>query len=98
MMRLLIRILSLLFLFFLLRYILRSILIPPKVKPDDTSQGEQPGSSPRMMHQGRMEKDPICGTYVDIASSLSLTKGEEIRYFCSEECRKKFQQTGSAAQ
>lgn len=97
-MRFLIRILSLLFLFFLLRYILRSIFFPPKTKSNTASQGEQPDSSPRMMHQGRMEKDPICGTYVDIASSLSLIKGEETRYFCSEECRKKFQQTGSAAQ
>jgi YHS domain-containing protein len=89
-----IRILSLLFLFFLLRYILRSIFSPPKTQSNSSSQGEQPDSNPRMMHQGRMEKDPICGTYVDIASSLSLTKGEDIRYFCSEECRKKFKQTG----
>lgn len=88
------RILSLLFLFFLLRYILRSIFVPPQAKSNPASPGEQSDSNPRMMHQGRMEKDPICGTYVDIASSLSLTKGEEIRFFCSEECRKKFQQTG----
>jgi YHS domain-containing protein len=37
-----------------------------------------------------MEKDPVCGTYVDVASALNLSQGNEPIYFCSEECRGKF--------
>jgi YHS domain-containing protein len=39
-----------------------------------------------------MEKDPICGTYVDTATSPHATFAGETRYFCSSNCLDKFKQ------
>jgi YHS domain-containing protein len=91
-MKLLLRILSLLFIFFLLRYLVRSIFVPPKPKsnPQPDAGNNPADTASRRIFQGRMEKDPVCGTYVDVASSLNLTQGKELVYFCSEECRQKF--------
>jgi YHS domain-containing protein len=40
-----------------------------------------------------MEKDPVCGTYVDVASSLHDTFGGQIKYFCSSQCLSKYHET-----
>jgi YHS domain-containing protein len=37
-----------------------------------------------------MEKDPVCGTYVDVASAPKLSRAGEFNYFCSVECLEKF--------
>jgi YHS domain-containing protein len=87
-MKFLLRILSLLLLFFLLRNILKSIFAP---RPSNRQAAEpEPFSGPRKIREGRMEKDPICGTYVDVASSLNLSRGGETHYFCSSECLEKY--------
>jgi len=38
-----------------------------------------------------MVRDPVCGTFVIPTPALSLRKGGDEVYFCSEECRHKFQ-------
>ena len=38
----------------------------------------------------KLERDPVCGTYVTPGSALSLTTGGSTRYFCSEKCRNEF--------
>ena len=49
----------------------------------------RPGA-PTVQAGGELKKDPVCGTYVSTATSLSRTvKGEPV-YFCSEECSRKF--------
>jgi YHS domain-containing protein len=42
----------------------------------------------------RLVRDPVCGTHVPAASSLSLTKGGTTHYFCSEQCRAAFSKRG----
>ncbi len=37
-----------------------------------------------------MERDPICGTYVLPSRALISGSGEEVRYFCSDTCRRAF--------
>ncbi|SBV94167.1 TRASH domain protein [uncultured delta proteobacterium] len=37
-----------------------------------------------------MVKDPVCGAYVDVASSVSVRDGAEVHRFCSYECRDAF--------
>ena len=37
-----------------------------------------------------MAQDPQCGVYVDTKQAISARAGNEIIYFCSEECRKKY--------
>ena len=39
---------------------------------------------------GELKKDPVCGTYVSTAGSLTqMVNGSPI-YFCSKECRDKY--------
>ena len=40
-----------------------------------------------------MEKDPVCGTYVDTDSALRRSFRGEAKYFCSSECLEKFQKS-----
>jgi uncharacterized protein len=37
-----------------------------------------------------MVKDPVCGMYMDSRLAIRVKKGNEVFYFCSEDCRKKF--------
>jgi hypothetical protein len=37
-----------------------------------------------------LKKDPVCGTFVSVATAMQKSKGGETYYFCSAECRDKF--------
>ncbi|MEO7142600.1 MAG: YHS domain-containing protein [Bryobacteraceae bacterium] len=39
---------------------------------------------------GELKKDPECGTYIAVATSIKKTVGGETYHFCSTECRDKF--------
>lgn len=39
---------------------------------------------------GELKKDPVCGTYVSTATSLTRTVHGEIFHFCSKECRDRY--------
>jgi uncharacterized protein len=44
----------------------------------------------------QMVRDPVCGTFLPPSSALALTgRGGEVRYFCSETCRQRFQEQSS---
>jgi YHS domain-containing protein len=38
----------------------------------------------------KLQRDPVCGTYVAPSSALSLTAGGTTQYFCSEKCRNEY--------
>ncbi len=44
----------------------------------------------RKIAAGEMVKDPICGSYVDIDSSIKVRDGSAVHHFCSYDCRQKF--------
>ena len=44
----------------------------------------------RKIAAGKMVKDPICGTYVEVDSSISVRDGATTHRFCSYECRQAF--------
>jgi YHS domain-containing protein len=49
------------------------------------------GQSRRQVRPGvKLQRDPVCGTYVSPGSALSLTAGGSTQYFCSEKCRNEF--------
>jgi YHS domain-containing protein len=50
----------------------------------------RPPSAPREQSGGELKKDPVCGTFVAVASSIKTTVNGEIVYFCSTECRDKY--------
>ncbi len=37
-----------------------------------------------------MVQDPVCGTYVDKSSAITVRRGNDVYYFCSYDCRKKY--------
>ncbi|HLJ47259.1 MAG TPA: hypothetical protein VKU01_14680 [Bryobacteraceae bacterium] len=39
---------------------------------------------------GELKKDPVCGTYTAVASSVKQTIRGETIYFCSPKCRDKY--------
>jgi YHS domain-containing protein len=49
------------------------------------------GRPPRQVKRGvKLERDPVCGTFVTPGSALSLTARGSTRYFCSEKCRNEY--------
>ena len=75
-------IIRLLLLFFILRAISRlwrgiaEGMRPPRV--------EDPAAVP-------LARDPICGTFVVPARALTGGTGADMRYFCSEKCRRAYE-------
>ncbi|MBI5197373.1 MAG: hypothetical protein HZA19_02070 [Nitrospirae bacterium] len=65
--------------FFLVKKVLAWVLAPP-------GSGGKKGDA----RGGDMVKDPVCGTYIPTDRAVQRQIGREIRYFCSEECAKKF--------
>jgi len=39
---------------------------------------------------GNMVKDPVCGSYVDAAESISVRDGAKVYHFCGYTCRDAF--------
>ena len=50
----------------------------------------RPASQPMVSPGGELKKDPVCGTYVSTASSISRTVNGQRIYFCSKECSEKY--------
>ncbi len=48
------------------------------------------GQAPRAV---KMARDPICGTYVVPGKAVTLTRGGEQIFFCSDECRSKYRES-----
>ena len=44
----------------------------------------------KLAQEGVLVKDPVCGTYVSKESNIRIKEGEEVRCFCSYECRDKY--------
>jgi len=53
----------------------------------------RPGGPPAGEKVEEMAQDPVCGTWVPVGQAVSLPGEKETRYFCSAECRDKFQRT-----
>ena len=87
-MRFLVPLFLVLFLFFLLRSVLQGLLASTEKSKLDSSQPR--GSSGVKLR--KMEKDPVCGTYVDVATSVHGVFRGETKHFCSQECLNKYKQ------
>lgn len=44
----------------------------------------------KRMDSGEMVQDPVCGTYVDKDSAITVRNGDKTIHFCSYECRQKY--------
>ena len=77
----LLRIFSLVFILWILRRFLATVLGHPKP--------ERPGNDATKPAQ-KMVKDPVCGMYMDSRLAVRMEGREEVIYFCSEDCKKKY--------
>ncbi|MEO6222007.1 MAG: hypothetical protein ABIP90_02070 [Vicinamibacterales bacterium] len=48
-----------------------------------TQKPKQPGT----IEGGQLVRDPNCGTYVAVGRALSEGSGDNVVFFCSEDCR-----------
>jgi YHS domain-containing protein len=60
---------------------------------DAVIAGARGGSGPGAGRRApvKLVRDPVCGTFVPPRAALSVSAGGSTHYFCSEECRAKFQ-------
>jgi len=76
-----------LLLFLFVRSILRNFLRGGRA-PQRTQRFPQ--TEPTVSAGGELKKDPVCGTYVSTAASVTGTVRGETVHFCSKECRDKY--------
>lgn len=59
---------------------------------DGASGQPAPRSGPRVQPTGPMPlvRDPQCGTHVVKERAIRATVGDQLHYFCSDDCRDKF--------
>jgi uncharacterized protein len=83
------RILVILFVLRLIGNFFRSSTPQPSQGPRTRSTAvERPG--------GQLVRDPQCGTYVPMATSVHLVSGRETLYFCSVGCRDAYRKAQSS--
>ena len=90
MFRLLVRFLFLLVVFAIIRYVFVTVtrLISTFTNPQASRPAQsQASSSPA---GGELKQDPVCGTFVPVATSVKKTINGELIHFCSVACRDKF--------
>lgn len=91
-MRLLLPLFLILILFYFLRHIIRG-LTQGDSRSRFGSAGLDGRSRERQVKTGKMEKDPVCGTFVDVTTSIQATFGSQTKYFCSPECLNQYRKT-----
>jgi uncharacterized protein len=74
--------------FLLLRSVLGSLFRRPRQRYGAAPQ-PMPGRPP-VQTGGDLMRDPVCGTYVSTAVSVTRTVKGRVLHFCSPECRDKF--------
>jgi YHS domain-containing protein len=72
-------------LFLLVRSLLSGFMRRP-VRRD----APRPSAEPRVSPGGELVKDPVCGTYVSAAASVTRTVNGKVLHFCSKDCSQKF--------
>jgi YHS domain-containing protein len=77
-----------LFLFLLVRSLFRSVLAGFRSVANPHPPSRRP---PPVEAAGELKKDPVCGTYVSAAASITRRVNGVTMYFCSPECRDRYQ-------
>ena len=76
------RIIIYIMLIFLLYRIIKAFLFPQKIPMQQKNEPKLQGDE--------VVFDPVCQSYFPKDSALRVKNGNEMTYFCSEECREKF--------
>ncbi len=84
----LIRVLIIIFLFYLIYRILKGLMKPPslnryaKSKIKDDSDGDSEAEE--------LVRDPNCGIYIPRKQGVAALVGRRVSYFCSQECKQAY--------
>ena len=73
--------------FLFLRSILGSLF---RSRREAVARRDAPPPQPTVVAGGELKKDPVCGTYVSTALSITRSVNGEMVHFCSKECRDKY--------
>ena len=52
-----------------------------------------PSGGRRTVRGGALERDPVCGTYVEPGRALTAHTAGKTHYFCSKQCLRTFRKT-----
>jgi len=74
----------------LVAYVLFKLVTNEMRKRAADAHSKAPQENTSAENTGNMVKDPVCGIYVDAASSISVRNGAQVDHFCSYECRDSF--------
>ena len=72
-------------LFLVIRSLLGNFLSRYRNPPAPRPQG-----MPSVQAGGELKKDPVCGTYVSTAASLTRTVNGQVIHFCSKACSDRY--------
>jgi YHS domain-containing protein len=78
---------------YLVRQVLAIVMTSFKSGGFSTHAGAPGGPSPRPPGGGtvgELKKDPVCGTFISTATAFQKSVRGDTYYFCSAECRDKF--------
>lgn len=51
---------------------------------------QRPAAQPVVSPGGELKKDPVCGTYVSVAASVTRMVNGKLVHFCSKDCSEKY--------
>ena len=71
-------------------YVLYKLFANDFLRKAKENKVEEEQEKARKIAAGEMVKDPVCGVYVAVESSISVRDGEKSYHFCSYECRDNF--------
>jgi len=77
-----------LLLFLFLRSVIRNFMQGIRRPAQQPTRFQHP--APPVTVSGELKKDPVCGTYVSTATSVTRTVHGQVLHFCSKECRDKY--------
>jgi len=76
--------------FAIVAYVLFRLFANDRKKREDKIQQKEAQEEAQKVEDGNLVRDPICGTYVEKESSISVRDGEHVEHFCSHDCRDKY--------
>ena len=71
-------------------FLRQAVLFVMRAFSQISGSGAAPPQKARQQSGGELKKDPVCGTFVAVASSIKRNVNGEVIHFCSTACRDKY--------
>jgi YHS domain-containing protein len=71
-------------------FVRQVIVLIARAFSQPASGKEQPQPDPPSASGGELRKDPVCGTFVAVSSSIKQNVDGQVVHFCSTACRDKY--------